>query len=209
MSNITFDTKGENRAKKENIEWLRLWCEDTNDAALPRVALIGDSITEGYFRLVQKEMKGIALVDYLATSYSIDSAAYREMVKAFVADSNYAAVHYNYGLHAYGLDDETYESRCREMLTFISSRAKTAVGLSTTVLTEDLQTENREWKDKVATRNNRLEKIAAELGLPVNDLYSISQNLKGENRTADGVHFVEEGSLALAESVVASLKKLL
>ena len=83
MSNITFDTKGENRAKKENIEWLRLWCEDTNDAALPRVALIGDSITEGYFRLVQKEMKGIALVDYLATSYSIDSAAYREMVKAF------------------------------------------------------------------------------------------------------------------------------
>ena len=39
--------------EKEDIEWLRVWCEDTN-AALPRVLLIGDSITEGYHAGAQR-----------------------------------------------------------------------------------------------------------------------------------------------------------
>lgn len=209
MNNITFDTEGKSRAKKEDIEWLRFWCENTNDNSLPRVALIGDSITEGYFRLVQKALENVALVDYLATSYSIDSAAYLAMVKAFIADSDYSAVHYNYGLHAYSVDDDTYERRCFEMLNFICARTKAVVGLSTTVLMPDLQTESAGWKDKVIARNKRLEKLARELGLPVDDLYSVSKKLYGENRTADGVHFSENGSADLAASVVESLKNIL
>lgn len=209
MNNVTFDTQGKSRTQKEDIEWLRLWCEEVNDNALPHIALIGDSITEGYFRFVQKAFEGVARVDYLATSYSLVSDAYTAMVKAFVADSDYAAVHYNYGLHAYGVDDETYETRVREMLRFIRERTKTVVGLSTTVLTSDLKTENADWKDKVVARNDRLEKIAAELGLPVDDLYSVSKTLDGDDRTADGVHFSENGCAALAASVIESLKKVL
>ena len=60
MSNITFDAEGKTKTAKEDIEWLRVWCEETNETKLPRVALIGDSITEGYFRLVQKALKGVA-----------------------------------------------------------------------------------------------------------------------------------------------------
>ncbi|MBQ4269114.1 MAG: SGNH/GDSL hydrolase family protein [Clostridia bacterium] len=207
--NITFDTDAKTKTAKEDIEWLRLWCEQVNDETLPHIALVGDSITEGYFRLVQKALEGIARVDYLATSYSIASDAYAAMVKAFVADSDYVAVHYNYGLHAYGVTDETYAARCREMLTFLAARAKTVVGLTTTVLTNDLQTESAEWKDKVISRNAELTKIADELRLPVNDLYTESRRLSGDNRAADGVHFSEQGYAALAKLVVDSLKAVL
>ncbi|MBE7077867.1 MAG: hypothetical protein E7377_04095 [Clostridiales bacterium] len=65
MSNITFDTEGKTKTLKEDIEWLRIWCEETNDQNLPRVALIGDSITEGYFRFVLNALKGIALLIFL------------------------------------------------------------------------------------------------------------------------------------------------
>ena len=57
--------------EKEQQEWLRLWCDDTKDALLPRVALIGDSITEQTYQVVKMELEGIAVVDYFATSYSI------------------------------------------------------------------------------------------------------------------------------------------
>ncbi|MBQ7879545.1 MAG: SGNH/GDSL hydrolase family protein [Clostridia bacterium] len=207
--NITFDTDAKTKTAKEDIEWLRLWCEQVNDNALPHIALVGDSITEGYFRLVQKAFEGIARVDYLATSYSIASDAYAAMVKAFIADSDYVAVHYNYGLHAYSVTDEVYAARCKEMLTFLSARTKTVVGLTTTVLTDDLKTESAEWKEKVIARNAELAKIAEELRLPVNDLYTESKRLSGDSRAADGVHFSEKGYAALALQVTESLKKLL
>ena len=188
MSNITFDTEGKVKTSKEDIEWLRIWCEETNDS-LPRVALIGDSITEGYFRLVQKAFEGIARVDYLATSYSVESEIYKSTVKALIDDSDYAVVHYNYGLHAYNVNEDRYEKGCREMLAYISKRAKTVVGTTTTVLNEDLKTESVHWKDKVRLRNERLLSIAADMGLSVDDLNKVSKDLAGDNRTPDGVHF--------------------
>ena len=209
MSNITFDTEGKTKTLKEDIEWLRIWCEETNDQNLPRGALIGDSITEGYFRFVLNALKGIARVDVLATSYSITSNAYNAMVKSFVADSDYAVVHYNYGLHAYSVEDDTYETECAAMLDYIAKQAKAVVGTSTIVLEEDLQTESASWKEKVRARNERLVKIASEKGLVIDDLNALSQTLLGEYRAPDGVHFSEKGYAVLAGYVVESIKKVL
>lgn len=209
MSNITFDTEGNTKTLKEDIEWLRLWCENTNDSTLPRVALIGDSITEGYFRFVLKGLEGKARVDVLATSYSIKSNAYKQMVKSFLADSDYAVVHYNYGLHAYSVDDDSYEAECAAMLEWIAKQAKTVVGTTTTVLDADLQTESARWKEKVRARNERLWKIVQEKGYYTDDLNAACQRLLGEYRAADGVHFSEKGYQALAELVVESIKRVL
>ena len=209
MSNITFDAEGKTKTLKEYIEWLRLWCEETSETKLPRIALIGDSITEGYFRLVQTALKGVALVDYLATSYSIDSDIYNTVIRSFVDDSDYTVVHFNYGLHGYNVDEETYEARCKALLEYISQRAKVIVGTSTTVLASDLKTENLQWKEKICVRNECLRKIAEEYALSVDDLNKVSQELLGENRTSDGVHFSEQGYITLAESVVKSIKKAL
>lgn len=208
MNNITFDTEGKVKTKKEDIEWLRIWCEETNDS-LPRVALIGDSITEGYFRFVQKALEGVARVDVLTTSYSIESAMYRKSVKAFIDDSDYAVVHYNYGLHAYNVEDACYEQGCREMIAYFLNRSKTVIGTSTTVLNDDLQTESLYWKDKVRSRNEKLLAIARDMGLSVDDLNAVSHHLAGENRAPDGVHFSEKGYKALAKSVVESIQKVL
>ena len=80
MNNITFEYKNKSNSQKEDIEWIRIWCEDTNDILLPRVALIGDSITEGYYNMVKDLLKDIAKVDYLATSYSVASNFYSETI---------------------------------------------------------------------------------------------------------------------------------
>ena len=209
MSNITFDAEGKTTTEKEDIEWLRLWCEETNDTTLPRVALVGDSITEGYFRAVAEKLKGIARVDVLATSYSLKSNMYRETVKNFIADSKYEIVHYNYGLHAYHIDDESYEQGCKTLIEEIARQAKVVVGTTTIVVDSDLKTESAHWKGKVKSRNERLVKVAKELGLSINDLNSLSCRLLDDNRAPDGVHFSEKGYVALAENVAESIKGLL
>lgn len=39
--------------KRENIEWTDVWFPNSRDHDLPRVALIGDSITRAYFSAVE------------------------------------------------------------------------------------------------------------------------------------------------------------
>ena len=209
MSNITFNKEAKQNFEKEEIEWIRIWCEDTDCKDLPRVALIGDSITEGYYNFVKELLKDVAKVDYLATSYSIASNTYIEFVKSFINDSDYEIVHFNYGLHAYSVSDEIYSSRCEELLQFILKSSKAVVATTTTVLDEASDNENLEWKDKIINRNENIIKIANKLNLNIDDLNVISKRLDITKRNTDGVHFVEEGYKELAESVVSSVKKVL
>ena len=58
MDKQTFEQNTDGRDKKEDIEWIRIWCEDTG-SDLPRVAMIGDSITEQVYEKVKKEYKGL------------------------------------------------------------------------------------------------------------------------------------------------------
>jgi hypothetical protein len=43
---------------REDIEWLGVWLPQTNDGKLPRVLLIGDSITPGYDPEVEEALAG-------------------------------------------------------------------------------------------------------------------------------------------------------
>ena len=57
MNKQTFEESIDTKRRKEGIEWLRLWCENTQ-STLPRVALIGDSITEQVFNGIKRNCKG-------------------------------------------------------------------------------------------------------------------------------------------------------
>ena len=45
---------------RERIEWADIWVTDADKSDLPRVLLIGDSITRGYFDGVEKPLAGKA-----------------------------------------------------------------------------------------------------------------------------------------------------
>lgn len=209
MNDITFDRAANAEQKKEDIEWLRIWCDEVNDEKLPHVALIGDSITEGYYPFVKSALSGIARVDYLATSYSVASAMYQETVRNFVKDSAYATVHYNYGLHAYAVDEETYEICCRELIQFLAAQSRAVIATTTIVLDDTLRAEDPSWRDKVIARNEKLMAIAEELKLDVDDLNAVCKTFDEASRNPDGVHFTESGYKILADHVAAGIRKQL
>ena len=65
----------ESHISREAIEWCNIWIPDANETKLPRVLLIGDSITGGYGPKVADALKGKASVARLTTSKSIGDPA--------------------------------------------------------------------------------------------------------------------------------------
>ena len=53
---------------KETYEWIHSWCDEAGKHDLPRVLLVGDSITHSYQNEVRELLKGKVYVDYVATS---------------------------------------------------------------------------------------------------------------------------------------------
>ncbi len=196
--------------EKEKQEWLRLWCDDTTDKLLPRVALIGDSITEQTYQVVKRELGGLAVVDYFATSYSILSQTYHKMLKAFANDTKYDVICYNYGLHGEGVSAEDYEQNCLKILKHITKNAKTVICLTTEVRRKDeLDKVDEKWDKIVKERNVRAVKIAKELNASVVDLYELSVKLGKDAKVTDGVHFNETGIEQIGKSKAKAIKDIL
>lgn len=79
---------------KEQFEWIHSWCDETKNADLPRVLLVGDSITHNYQEKVRELLRGVCYVDYISTSYAIDSRIYNHLVYEFMTDSNYSLIRF-------------------------------------------------------------------------------------------------------------------
>ncbi len=62
---------GISKVSRDDIEWLDVWLPHPNDNDLPRVLLIGDSITRGYYPEVEKALAGRAYVGRLTPSKSL------------------------------------------------------------------------------------------------------------------------------------------
>ena len=62
------------------------------------------------------------------------------------------------------------------------------------------------WYPIVQERNEKLSEICKNNDYPLNDLFSISQTIKAEDRKEDGTHYKECGSKILAKAVVNKIK---
>src|SRR5438309_134160 len=90
---------GEPRVVREDIEWLDVWVPDANAGGLPRVLLVGDSITRGYGPAVERNLKGKAYVARLATSKSVGDPGLLAEVSLVLGQYRFDLVHFNNGLH--------------------------------------------------------------------------------------------------------------
>src|SRR5215469_3329205 len=67
-------------ASRESIEWCDIWISHAIETNLPRVLLIGDSITRAYYPLVEKHLEGKAYVGRLTSSAFISDPALTQQI---------------------------------------------------------------------------------------------------------------------------------
>jgi hypothetical protein len=196
---------------RESIEWLDVWLPDTNARGLPRVLLIGDSITRGYGKQVETLLKGKAYVARMATSKSLGDPALIEEVTLVLRQQSFDAIHFNNGMHGDGYTEEQYAQAFPELVSTMRRLAPKAKLLwaSTTDVRERGNLERVMPKTERLIRRNQLAlEIARREKIPVNDLFGVVRD-HPELHAVDGVHFNEKGSNALAAQVAAEISKLL
>lgn len=194
---------------KEHYEWLQTWSDEAERKDLPRVLLVGDSITGGYQSMVREGLRGECLVDYFCTSYAVDTAMYHTALRMFVTDSRYAVVHFNHGLHGKHMTGTVYKENVEALLEQISGcGAKVICALTTRVLNAE-HTPDEEWEKKISERNGAIKEIAARCGYAVDDLFTISTKLPQSARLDDGFHYLEDGYRALSEKVIEAIRAAL
>ena len=194
---------------KEKFEWIHSWCDHTEKNDLPRIVLVGDSITHNYQEFVRQALHGKAYVDYIAASYSLDENFYNVLIENFVGDSHYDLLHYNFGLHGMHLSKEECKKKTETLLRKIAANKKVILATSTIVYRENNVCLDEEWMLRVRERNEIFREIAAEQGYETDDLFSVSKNIEKKFRNKDGMHYTSAGYEILANEVASSILKIL
>ncbi len=195
---------------RESIEWCDIWISHANETNLPRVLLIGDSITRDYYPGVEKRLEGKAYVARLTTSrFDADPVLLQEL--ALVLDNmKFDVIHFNNGMHGWRHSEEEYKSAFSKMLKTIHSHAPQAklVWASTTpVKVSGTGNSDTASNERIAQRNAIGLECIKGRGIGVDDL-NVAVRGHQEYYT-DNVHFNEKAIGLQADRVAACVEPLL
>ncbi len=200
---------------------------------LPRVLILGDSISIGYTPYVQKIMSNEAVVvrpmrnekrpeNCAGTTNGVQHID--RWLK--IGGGDWDVIHFNFGLHDLKrvlpgtlsnsndpkhprqAEPDKYEQQLREIANKLKATKAKLIFCTTTPVPAGGVKPHRDVED--AQRYNAIgRKIAKEVGADVNDLWAAAQPRLKEIQRPVNVHFTPEGSKFLAEKVVAAVRKSL
>ena len=194
--------------KNEKYEWMDFWWDNANMEG-KRVLLIGDSISrDGYYHIVKERLDGKYLVDRCSISTGVDNPAIYKAIDMFLKHSGfeYEYVHFNSGLHACYMPADEFGKHFEEVARYIMHScpdSKLILGLCTPYRINPDESGFGDFNSEVIKRNEEIKKVGEKLGLKVNDLYSVI--IDNGIMTCDGLHYKEDGWIALGNMVADSI----
>jgi hypothetical protein len=201
------------QSSRESIEWCDIWISHANETNLPRVLLIGDSITRAYYPEVEKRLAGKAFVARLATSRFLSDPVLAKEIALVLEGTKFDIIHFNNGMHGWQHSEQEYRKAFPEILATIQSHAPDAklIWATTTPLKEsktlppDNQTQASD--ERIAARNAIALECLKGQGIAVDDLNGLVRGHPEYH--SDNVHFNDPGIKLQAEQVAGHIEKLL
>jgi len=183
--------------------------------ALPRVLIIGDSISVGYTPTVQKELAATVEVVRIGENGGPTSNGVAKL-DSWLGEVKWDVIHFNFGLHdlkrmengepQVALPD--YEKNLRTITARLKRTGAKLVWASTTPVPEGKVDPPRVPAD-VARYNEAALRVMRENGVAVNDLYAEALPNLAQWQRPVNVHYTDAGSAALAGKVVAAIRDAL
>lgn len=194
-------TVSRDEIRRERIEWCDIRVTDAEKDKLPRVLMVGDSITRGYFEGVEDRLAGKASCARVATSKCIGDPGLLPEIELLLNQYRFAVIHVNNGMHGWDYSDEQYAAAFGPFMQAIANKAGGAriIWAHTTPVMQKGSPQNAQT-DRVRTRNRTAADYAAKNGIPVDDLFSLVVD-HPEWYSPDGVHLNGKGIDAQARQV--------
>ncbi|OGV50846.1 MAG: hypothetical protein A2017_01185 [Lentisphaerae bacterium GWF2_44_16] len=191
---------------------------------MPRVLLIGDSISLGYTPFVHELLKGKANVLRIPanggpTPRMLDN--HKRWLGAYNQEGfKWDVIHFNFGLHDLRIykgenkvDLVTYEKNLRTIIKLLQATKAKLIWASTTPVPEDAN-KGSSWGEPtnadVIKYNAAASKIMKENNIQIDDLYNaIFPVFKTYLRTPTNIHYNEAGSEILGKQIVLEIENAL
>jgi hypothetical protein len=198
---------------RESIEWLDVWMPNTNDSALPRILLIGNSITRGYYPEVQKALNDKAYVARLTTSKSIGDPGLLSEIALIMDYYKFDIVHFNNGLHGWGYTEKEYGNAFPAFINIIRQKAPlarliwattTPIRSRTDINAFDSRTERVKERNKIA-----IDFITKQKDIRVDDLWGFTIDKIEFFQGGDGTHPNKSGYEQIGKKVASELSGII
>lgn len=183
---------------------------------LPRVLLIGDSVSMGYTLPTRELLKGRVNLHRIPANGGGTSLGLSKM-DSWLGDGKWDVIHFNFGIHDAKLPPEgirysppdIYESNLREIVKRLRATGARLIWASSTPIPNGGNlAPNRKFGD-IQKYNEIAARVMAENQVPIDDLYTSVQDRVKELQKPNDVHFTDEGSQFLATQVAKSIEKAL
>lgn len=204
----------ENFRKDEAFAYLE------EDPALPRVLLIGDSISIGYTPAVRKELAGVANVLRIPENAG-PTARGLGNIERWLGDAQWDVIHFNWGLHdlkrlneagkmdssaAPHVPPRAYRRNLKKLVKRLKETNAKLIWASTTPVPEGA---SGRLKGDDVTYNEIAARVMKKQAVRVNDLYACVLPELEKLQRPKNAHFTGEGSGFLGAKVAAEIRKAL
>lgn len=191
-----------------------------NPNNLPKVLLIGDSISGSYHKAVAKALEGKAVVAK-STDNGESTAVGVIKIDGWLGDTDWDVIHFNWGVWdmygwQYAEDDRSPAMYAKRLDTLVTRMKKTGAKLiwatTTPVPPNPEATMLKRWKKEVVI-GPELEReyqdaamqVMKKHEIPVNDLFALLKPRRSEFQADDNVHFSGGGSNLMASQVATCI----
>lgn len=184
----------------------------TDQLGLPRVLLIGDSISMGYTVPVRDLLKGKANVHRIPENGGPTPTGTAKLAK-WLGTNQWNVIHFNWGLHDLKSMETgkaqvslaEYEANLRELVKQLQQTKAKLIWCATTPVPDAKLTPPRKDSD-VQAYNAIAKNVMDENKIPTNDLYAHTLPKLADVQRPANVHFTPAGSEFLAKKVAKSIE---
>jgi lysophospholipase L1-like esterase len=184
------------------------WDYVQDDPKLPRVLLIGDSVSGGYTLSARKALAGKANV-HKAPENCGPTANGLKKLDIWLGGEKWDVIHFNFGLHDSRTPVADYEGRLREIVARLKKTGAKLIWASTTPRPADGK-EGPGIVAAVVERNEIAARVMKENGIVIDDLYTAVVPHQAEMQNPKDVHFNAKGyeflGATVAKAIEAALK---
>jgi acyl-CoA thioesterase-1 len=201
-------------------EWQKIYDRGfvtvSDEPGLPRVLLIGDSISVYYTVATRALLKGEANLHRIPVNGGNTDFGLKNL-DAWLGDGKWDVIHFNWGLHdllikangEHPVPLDRYQANLRELVRRLQRTGAALIWATTTPAPEHIREGSQRRNSDVIAYNAAALAIMQDGRIQIDDLYAFALPRLTEIQNPEDVHFTEAGSQALAERVAAAIRSAL
>lgn len=177
-----------------------------DDRKLPRVLLIGDSVSRGYTQAVRQTLAGKVNV-HRAPANCGPTASGLKNLEVWLGEGRWDLIHFNFGIHDRNTPLADYQARLEQLIERMKKTGAKLMWASTTPIPDS--PDGKQTAQSIVERNAAAAEVMKKHGVSTDDLFAaITPRLK-EMQPPNDVHFNATGYDFLGQTVASAIEQTL